>query len=308
MMTDDPLPDSQILNSADGLQIFCQIWLPEASPMAALVLVHGVGEHSGRYEHVAQYFKQKGYAVFALDLRGHGHSEGKRGHVAQFNDYVVDVQTLVTYAHQATPDVPIFLVGHSLGGLITVDFALKHPDEINALILSSPGLQPKANVPVWKTALGNLSANFFPELSLDNGLDPNHVSRDEAVVSAYIEDPLVHAKLSAKWFVEYNATRNWVMEEANTLSVPILILQAGEDLIVDADEVKVFFERVGLDDKHYIEYPDLYHEIFNEPENQDVFGDIEAWLVPRLQPHTFDTAMEPGTIEVETSEIGPPEN
>lgn len=284
----DAEPHICVKNAPDGCELSLKIWLPAEHPKAALALIHGIGEHSGRYHHVARFFQARGYAIFALDLRGHGQSKGNRGHVARFGDYMADAQVLIDLAHEKTPDVPVFLVGHSMGGLITLAYTLKHPDELSGIIVSSPGLRPILSVPGWKIFMGNLLSNLWPSFSMENGIDIRMVTRHPDVIAADGLDPLVHARVSARWFTEFNLTRTWVMEEANTLAVPALILQGGQDQVTDPHAAREIFERIGMDDKHHIEYPELYHEIFNEPEQEDVFHDIEAWLTPRLQPHITD--------------------
>lgn len=290
-MSEDPLstskedPLSLTFKSSDGLSLFGRAWLPHDVPIANIALVHGIGEHSGRYDHVANYFHQRDYAVFAIDLRGHGQSDGPRGHIEQFQDYLDDVKTLITYIEDRSANVPLFLLGHSMGGLIALVYALTYPDDISAVIVSSPALRSRVEVPTWKVTLGNLMSTLNPTMAMTTDLDPFALSRDERVVKAYQEDPLVHDQVTARWFTEFMKASEWAMEEANRLAVPALILQGGSDQIVDPAGAREFFDRIGLEDKYYIEYEPLYHEIFNEPEHLSVLGDVEAWLVPRLQPH-----------------------
>jgi lysophospholipase len=280
----DEGPSTTTLKSADGFSLFCQVWRPADLPLATVILVHGLGEHSGRYEHVARYFTDKDYAVFAADLRGHGRSEGTRGHIDSFDDYLNDVQALFTYARNQVRARPRFLIGHSMGGLIALTYALKYTDGLTSVIASGPGLRVRVRVPTWRTTLGNLMSKLYPTLPMRNGLDPNALSRDQAVVRAYIADPLVHDQVSARWYTEFVKAGQEAIAQANTLAVPALILQGGADPIVDPTGAKEFFNRIGLEEKHHLEYPGLYHEIFNEPEKFDVLDDVNAWIVPRLHP------------------------
>lgn len=290
-MSEDPLstskedPLSLTFKSSDGLSLFGRAWLPRDVPIANIALVHGIGEHSGRYDHVAHYFHQRDYAIFAVDLRGHGQSDGPRGHIEQFQDYLDDVKTLITYIEDRSANVPLFLLGHSMGGLVALVYALTYPDDISAVIVSSPALRSRVEVPTWKVTLGNLMSTLNPTMAMTTDLDPLALSRDERVVKTYQADPLVHDQVTARWFTEFLKASEWAMEEANRLAVPALILQGGSDRIVDPAGAREFFDRIGLEDKYYIEYEPLYHEIFNEPEHLSVLGDVEAWLVPRLQPH-----------------------
>ncbi|RME51356.1 MAG: alpha/beta hydrolase [Caldilineae bacterium] len=271
-------PTTTTLHSADGFSLFCRAWPAEGDPRATLAIVHGLGEHSGRYDHTARYFAERGYAVFAVDLRGHGQSEGRRGHINRFDDYLTDVTTLLDHARRQTPDRPLFLLGHSMGGLIVLVYALKHPDGLTAVVASGPGLRARVHVPAWKTTLANLMASVAPTLAMSNGLDPADISRDRAVVDAYIADPLVHDRVTARWYTEFTAAGDWAMANASRFPLPLLIVQGGSDPIVDPAGAKAFFDRVARSDKRHIEYTTLYHEVFNEPEKLDVLADVENWL------------------------------
>ncbi len=274
--------ETTTLTGSDGVSLFCRIWLPAAPPRAVLTIVHGLGEHSGRYQHVADFLVARGFAVFAVDLRGHGKSGGKRGHINHFQDYVNDARTLMAHARQQVPAVPIFLLGHSMGGLTALLFALKHPPELAGVIASGPGLRTRLHIPVWKAALGKVMSNLWPTLSMPNGIDPHDLCHDPAVVAAYIADPLVHNNVTTRWYAEFTAAGEWALAQASTLRVPALILQGGADPIIDPAGARQFFERITLDDKRHIEYPGLYHEILNEPEQLTVLNDIETWLKPRI--------------------------
>jgi alpha-beta hydrolase superfamily lysophospholipase len=266
------------LESRDGLSLFGRSWQPNDAPLAALAIVHGLGEHSERYNHVGGYFAKRGYAVFAADLRGHGRSQGKRGHINHFDEYLDDAQALLDYAHAQTPDLPLFLLGHSMGGLIALTCALKRPQNLAAVIASGPGLRTRMKVPAWKTTLGNLMSSVFPSLSMPNGIDPNHISHDPEIVSAYISDPLNHNKVTARWYTEFTNAGEWALQNAGKLGIPALILQGGGDPIVDPGGAKAFFDRINHSHKKHIEYPGLYHEILNEPEKLQVMDDIQTWL------------------------------
>lgn len=270
------------LKSADGTSLFYQNWLPAEPPVAALIIVHGLGEYSDRYQHVAQYFTERNLAVFALDLRGHGRSGGQRGHVERFQNYLDDVTALINFAKETTPNIPLFLMGHSMGGLIVLNYALKTPQNIAAVVSSAPGLRARMKVPGWKVTLASLMSNLAPKLSMPNGIDPINLSHDTENVAAYIADPLVHDKVSARWYTEFVNTGEWVLQHAKSMNVPTLVLQGGADPIVDPSGARDFFEGMTIADKKHIEYPNLYHEILNEPEKLTVLNDIEAWLMPRL--------------------------
>lgn len=284
-MTNDA-SSSGTLQGNNGCALFCRSWQPAESPVASIALIHGLGEHSGRYEHVGRYFADRGYFVTAIDLRGHGQSQGQRGHIDRFQNYLNDVKSLIDHAKAQYPRAPLVLAGHSMGGLIALVYALKYPDGLTSVVASGPGLRGRVHVPGWKSALGKAMSSLYPALSMPSGLDPAGVSRDPAVVQAYIADPLVHDKVTARWFTEFMEAGRWAMVEARSLAVPTLILQGGEDQLVDPAASKEFYDRIGLDEKQYIEYETLYHEIFNEPEKLSVFADVEAWLASHIQTET----------------------
>ncbi|MFQ5611224.1 MAG: alpha/beta hydrolase [Anaerolineae bacterium] len=284
-MEDDPVADNPAstgLTTADGISLFCRWWTSPQSPRAALAVVHGLGEHSGRYERLGQHFSRRLFSVFAVDLRGHGRSAGKRGHINQFSDYHHDVQVLIDFAHQETPDVPIFLLGHSLGGLITLHYALHHPDGLASVITSGAALRETIHPPFWKVMLGKMMSALYPDFSLQTGLKVSALCHDQAVIDAYVADPLVHDRVTARFYREYLLAAAWTLEEAVTLSLPALLLHGERDALTDPAGSHDFYERIGLEDKRYLAYPGLYHEIFNEPSYEEIFNDIEAWLVPRL--------------------------
>jgi len=273
------------LTTPDGLSLFYRVWRQEGTgeePRATFAVVHGLGEHSGRYQNLTDYFVPRGYAVYAFDLRGHGQSEGRRGHVNRFGDYFTDVRAFLELVRSAAPHQPTFLLGHSLGGLIVLGYALHHPEGLKGVISSGAALRLTMTVPGWKLTLGRLASRLLPTLAQPNGLDPGLLSHDSSVVEAYQTDPLVHDRVTARWSTEFFAAQTVILENAPKLSLPCLILHGGDDQICAPHGSRLFFERAGVADKHHIEYPGLYHEIFNELEKERVFADIEAWIQPRL--------------------------
>lgn len=265
------------LQGTGGLSIYWQAWLPEPAS-TVLLIAHGLGEHSGRYAHVAKHFSGRGYAVFALDHRGHGQSAGKRGHVDRFTDYLADLDILRHRAADRCPGKKIFLLGHSLGGLIAAHFALAHPNELSGLITSSAAYKVVIVANPVKLALGRFFSKYVPTLTMGNELDPNGVSRDPAVVKAYLEDPLVHDRVSARWFTEFVAAIEQVQAQAPTLKLPLLVMQSGDDRLVAPEGAKEFYDRVGSADKTLKLWPGFYHEMFNEPEQAEVLKFTAEWL------------------------------
>lgn len=246
----------------------------------AVVLVHGTGEHHGRYAHVAAFLNQQGWDVYADDLPGWGRSPGIRGHIDSFDNYVQKVREWTVAAlEDSAGKRPVFLLGHSLGGLIATRFVQseKAAQELAGLILTSPCLRLKLEVPAWKAQAAKLLDRFWPTLALANGITPDMVSRDEAVQAAYKDDPLNYPKVSVRWFQELHKAMQAAWEERTRLRVPVLVLQAGDDSLVDADAVERFTAGIP-GNKTFRRFPGLRHEVLNEPERADVLRQMNGWM------------------------------
>jgi alpha-beta hydrolase superfamily lysophospholipase len=221
------------------------------------------------------------YSIWIPDHRGHGQSGGKRGHVLNFEQYLLDLRLVVEMAREGLPEGrKVFLLGHSMGGLIALYFAQQNPDLIDGVIASSPGLGMVIKVPAVKNVLGQVMSFIWPGLLLGNELDATKISRDESVVNAYQNDPLVHDRVSARWFTETLSTMQEVNRQASRIQIPVLMQVAGDDHLVNAQSSQQFFEKLATADKTLYMYDGLYHEIYNEPDEQrrKVLGDLEAWL------------------------------
>lgn len=265
----------------DGLELYYQAWRPEGDVKAVLAVVHGYGEHSGRYLNPANYCVPCGYVLYAYDLRGHGQSAGQRGHVNRFDEYLADTDTFLKFVREREPGRKVFLLGHSIGGLIVAAYAQDHPGELPGLIMSSAFLQFKIKVPGWKAAVGRMMSALNPTMTMKNELPARWLSHDPAVVAAYDTDALNHHVATARWFTEILAAQTRTLDRASELKTPVLVLYAGDDLIGDPAASALFFERVRLPDKTQHRYDGYYHEIFNEVEKDTVFRDLETWLAGR---------------------------
>jgi lysophospholipase len=263
------------LTGHDGLRLFYRTWEPD-EVHGSIVLVHGTNEHIGRYEHVADYFARQGFAVYGLDLRGYGQSEGAHCYVNRFDDYLVDLKLLVDVASQY--GVPI-LIGHSLGGLIAFRYALKYANSIKGLIISSPFFQNKVKPSAVEEAMAPLLSAVWPKLQLPVPIPASFVSRSEAVVAAYAKDPLVWTKATPRWYMEVKRAAQECRDGlANTMRVPILFLQAGDDRLIDPAVTRQVYDLVPTGHKTFKLYAGKYHEIFNDPGYEEVFGDIMEWV------------------------------
>ena len=265
-----------------GIEIFWRSWLPDKI-RAVVILSHGLGEHSGRYDWLARRLNERGLAAFALDHRGHGRSGGRRGHVLSFNEYLQDLDNFRRQVDARFENLPRFLLGHSLGGLIAARYAEEYGAGLAGLILSSAALRVDVSEPAIKLALGRVMSKILPTLTLGNGLDPNMISHDRQVVQDYINDPLVHDRVSARWFTEFSAAIETVQERAGAISIPTLVMQSAEDKLVAPRGAPEFFDRLTVPDKTLKVWDGFYHEMFNEVERQKPLELTLAWLEKHLQ-------------------------
>lgn len=273
------------LTAADGTALVGDSHLPTGGGRRELVLVHGFAEHRGRYGETIAALTAAGWAVHAFDLRGHGDSGGRRGHVEEFADYRRDLAQVA--AEVAAGDGPLVLLGHSLGGLIALDQVL-HPapagPRFTALALSSPFLAPAFRVPPWKEALAGVASHLPPWFAFAADLDAAGLSHDERVVAAYRDDPKVFGELSAAWYVAVNEAQERVLARAEEVRLPLLMLLGGADPIADPAVAQRFFARLGSADKHLVVYAGWLHEVFNERRRRRVRSDLLRWLATLPAP------------------------
>ena len=264
--------------------IYFQSWLPESEPKAVLLIVHGLAEHSGRYMNVVNYFVPLGYAVYGFDHLGHGKSDGTRVYVKRFDDYTNTLKVYFDMIHRWQPEKPIFLVGHSMGGLISAVYLLDHQAELAGAVLSGAAVKVPSNITPAILLLGKMLSALIPRFGL-LGLDANGVSRDPAVVRAYVSDPLVHTgKTTARLAAEMLKAMQYVSGQTTKITLPIMIAQGRADKLVDPAGAQMLYDAVGSTDKNIRIYDGLYHEVFNEPEHDKVLRDVEEWLEAHLSP------------------------
>ncbi|MGQ9709616.1 MAG: lysophospholipase [Anaerolineae bacterium] len=264
-----------------GLPLYYQCWRPEGGPRAVLVIVHGFGEHSGRYMNVVNHLVPKGYAVYALDHRGHGCSPGPRGHINSWEEFREDVRAFIRKVAETEPGLPVFLMGHSMGGLIVLEYALHYPEGLKGVIASGPALAQVGISPALMVIARALS-RIWPRFAMNTGLDATSISRDPEVVSAYQADPLVHSVGTARLGTEMTRAMLWTHEHAREWQLPLLILHGGADRLVPPEGSRRFFENVPIADKERIEYEGGYHEPHNDIHRAQVLTDLERWLERHL--------------------------
>ena len=268
----------------DGLELYRQSWFPEGPARVNLLFVHGIGEHSGRYGNLIAWFVPKGYALHGFDHRGHGKSPGPRGHIKRWDDFREDVRAFVQVIERQYPGVPTVLLGHSMGGLIVLDYGLHYGAGLTALISSAPALAQSGDISPFLLLMARLLSAIAPGLSVKTGLSMEELSRDEAVVRAYGEDPLVHGIATPRLGAELQRTMKATLAGAPRwpVDLPLCIVQGGADKICPPEGSRAFFENATAHRKARYEYPGFRHEVFNEIGKEQVFTDIETWLEPLL--------------------------
>jgi len=263
----------------DGLQLFGQSWQPENHPKAVICLVHGMGEHSRRYVHVADRLTKAGYAIFTFDLRGHGKSSGPRGHIPSYEALMQDISFLLEAANKQFPQIPSFLYGHSLGGNLVLNYVLRRQVQLKGVIVTGPWLRLAFEPSAFKIILGKMMNKIWPSFSQSSGLDINALSHDPEVVHAYENDPLVHDHISARMFIGIYQAGQWALEHASEFSLPLLLMHGGDDKITSCKASCEFAKKL-IDSKNctFKLWEGLYHEIHNEPEKKEVFKFLIDWL------------------------------
>jgi len=265
-----------------GLDIYHQAWVPEGEVRASILIVHGLGEHCGRYTNVVNYLVPKGYALYGFDLPGHGKSGGVREYVSTYDDYTETLTANYQRVRETQPDKPIFLLGHSMGGLIATAYLVDHSEDFTGAVISAPAILIPDFVTKFTVLLGKVLSKIAPKAGV-LGLDANGVSKDPAVVEAYINDPLVfHGKTTARLSAELLDKVFWVNENMETITTPLLIVHGGEDKLANPKAAQLLYDHASSKDKTLKVYDGLHHEVFNEPERELVLGDVSAWLDAHL--------------------------
>ena len=260
------------------LNIYTQGWLPDGKVKAVLLIVHGLGEHSGRYMNVVNHFVPQGYAIYGFDLIGHGKSEGGREQLRRFEDYTESLTTYHTMVKAWQPEKPIILLGHSVGGLIAAWYLIDHQEMFKGAIISGPSTKIPSFITPAIIAMAEVLSSVAPNTGIFP-LDPNAVSRDPEVVKDYINDPLVfQGKTPALCSVELLKAMQRVNVDGDKINLPLIIVQGSEDKLADPSGAQELYDRISSKDKTLKIYPGCYHEIHNEPERLTMFQDLETWL------------------------------
>lgn len=271
-----------IFKGVRDADIYYQGWLPDEKAKAVLLVVHGLGEHCGRYENVVNHFIPLGYAVYGLDHLGHGKSEGAREYVERFDDFTDSLTIFYDMITAWQPGKAIFILGHSMGGLITSYYLLDCQDKFKGAVISAPAVKLGDSFSPAAIAMSRVLSKLAPKMGLVV-LDANGISKDPEVVEAYVNDPLVyHGKTTARLGAESLSAMLRVTEEAGKITLPILIVQGSQDSLVEPAGAQMLYDKASSEDKSLKIYEGLYHEVFNEPECDRVLKDVEDWLESHL--------------------------
>ena len=262
---------------SENLPLYYQSWQPEGDTKAVMAIVHGFGEHSGRYMNVVNKLVPAGYAVYGFDHRGHGKSPGQRGHISRWNEFTEDVRRFLEIVQEEQKGKALFLYGHSLGGLIVLDYVIANPKGLKGVIASGPLLSQPGISPVL-LLLSKVMSRIWPGFSIDTKLDVNTISRDPEVIKAYEQDPLVHSLASARFGTEISAATEWTQAHADKITLPLLIVHGAADVLVEPQGSAEFFDKVTFADKERIVYPEGRHESHNDIDREKVLQDIFIWL------------------------------
>ena len=269
-------PTEGFITSLDGTKLAYRHW-PVAKPTLTFAVVHGLGEHSGRYDRFARGMARFGMSTYAVDLRGHGKSPGQRGHVDSWSQWVGDTAAFIRHV-ETQSDAEAVPVGHSFGGAVLLSTILsgKAP-AARRFVVSSPALQLKVAVPAWKRTAGRLTSRITPRLAMSNEVDPATVSRLPEVVAAYATDPLVHNRISSRLFSEWQRAADEALRRAHEIEIPFLILAGTDDRLIDPEGSRRLHERASRMSRLEL-LQGRYHEPFNDRDSDEVFTLIADWL------------------------------
>jgi alpha-beta hydrolase superfamily lysophospholipase len=274
---------TRLLLARNGTQLTHYRWPAPPSPIGEALLLHGYGEHLGRYRHVARALSRIGLSVSGCDLRGHGLSGGPRAYIERFSDYLEDLEVALGDVGSRSKG-PIVIVAHSMGALVAMRYLLERPAAASALVLSSPFLRVRLAIPRAKEWAGRLFSILWPRLSLPNGIRGEDVSRDLDVARDYDRDPLNNKNANSRWYTETLDAQRVVFERAGEIALPLLCLYGGDDRLADPDRTAEVMARIGSVDKTTERLPGQFHEIFNEPEadRERTLQAVTNWIASRF--------------------------
>jgi len=261
----------------DALNISAKDWQPEGEVKAVIALVHGFGEHSGRYEHVAEFFGKDGYAMVAYDRRGHGKSEGKRGHTKSYEAYLEEIDQLLAYTRERYAGKPVLLYGHSQGGNLVLSYMLRRRPDVKGIIVTAPWIRLAFEPPSALIAIGKFTRRLMPSFSQNNQLKEGHLSRDASVGTRYVADPLVHTKITSETGIGMLESCDWLLENAGEVHRPLLVMHGTGDEIISIEGTRDFLKK-SSGNITFKEWEGAYHEIHNETNKEEVLQYALDWM------------------------------
>ncbi|MEB3101727.1 alpha/beta hydrolase [Ferviditalea candida] len=270
----------------DGMRIFACEWRPpEGVPVkAAIGIVHGMGEHSGRYRHVAEMLIAEGYAVLVYDQPGHGRTEGLRGHAESYEVLLDQVGLLLDELDRRYPKLPRFLYAHSMGGNVALNYLLRRKPKLNGAVVTGPWLKLAFTPPPVQVFMGRIMNRIYPKFTNKRPLVAEHLTSDPEMAKLYVEDPLGHGSISVRFFFDVDRAGLWALEHAGELSVDLLLMHGSDDQVTSILASKQFAERAGSLCT-FMEWPGYRHELHNELGREEVFAAMRQWLSGHLEQH-----------------------
>ncbi len=268
-------------SGVDNTELYYQSWQPDEPARAVLVIAHGLGEHSGRYQNVVKALVPQGYAIYALDHRGYGRSPGQRGHINEWAEYREDLRQFVQMVQEKEAERPLFLMGHSMGGCIALNYAEDYPGGLQGVVASAPAVG-KLDIPTALAVMSKLLSSVWPSMSVSSGLDVEAISRDTAVIETYQNDPLVHDKGTPRLATELDKAAQETLARANTFQPPLLLIHGDADRLVNVQNTREFYTAVPHNDKTLIIYEGGYHESHNDLHKDEMLADLTVWLEEHL--------------------------
>jgi len=261
----------------DGLEMFAQGWEPAHRPKGVVVLIHGIGEHSGRYAHLARYLTASGYVMLAFDQRGHGGSMGKRGHTPSYDALMGDIDDFLSETNYRYSGIPCVIYGHSFGGNLVLNYVLRRRPNLAGVVATCPWIKLAFEPPAIKVVLGKIFNRIWPSFSQKTQLDTTALSKDVNVINAYKRDGLVHDQITARLYMEVYNAGIWLLGHSSRFYLPLLIMQGSDDRIVSPQATREFAQGVPNNCTFKL-WDGLKHEIHNEPEKKRVFEYVVSWL------------------------------
>jgi len=273
-----PRTDEGFFSGRDDTRLYWQSMLPDADPAAFVGVVHGYGDHSGRYRRFSEHLVSQGLGVLSFDYRGHGKADGRRGYCERWGDYLKDLEVFWARLRGQASGKPTFLFAHSHGGLMALHWLTQGAQGLKGLVLSSPYLKLALDPPALKVISAKIAGLFVPFLPVPTGIEYAQLSRDEAWQKETAADPLYGTKATPRWFVQATQAQESILTAGAQISVPTLMCAGGADPIAHTPTSRAFFETLGSTDKKYVEYPEMRHEIVCEIDKEKVWADISSWI------------------------------